>query len=376
MSRRKNRTTLFIILGALLCGLFAFCYGVAVGALHVPPHDTIEMFYLNHLHDYSAQETLNPVFLQTNVSELITIHTQADVLQRRSSLRKFLFHSDKLPASLPFIERNITDPRVQSLQSVARIDRLTTVMEHNVTSIAYVFTPVQPSGKFMIYAVGHSADFRDDTRTIQDLLDKHYTVASFSMPLTGMNSRPLVFLERFGYLQLTEHDQLPFVQTDTLNPLKYFVQPAIELVNYAEHDYTEISMAGLSGGGFITTLSAAIDPRIQHSYPTAGTLPFYVLSPNGGTWGDYESTHPQLHAIANYPELYILGASGAGRSQTQILNQYDSCCYAGIGYQTYENITGDAVQAIGPGSFSVYLDTSHKDHRLSTAAIADLMVSP
>ena len=33
-------------------------------------------------------------------------------------------------------------------------------------------------------------------------------------------------------------------------------------------------MLGLSGGGWSTTLASAVDPRIQLSFPTAGSIPF------------------------------------------------------------------------------------------------------
>ena len=35
-------------------------------------------------------------------------------------------------------------------------------------------------------------------------------------------------------------------------------------------------MAGLSGGGWTTTLYAAIDPSIRYSFPVAGTIPLYL----------------------------------------------------------------------------------------------------
>ena len=37
--------------------------------------------------------------------------------------------------------------------------------------------------------------------------------------------------------------------------------------------YKHIVMAGLSGGGWTTTISAAIDPRITLSMPIAGSMP-------------------------------------------------------------------------------------------------------
>jgi PhoPQ-activated pathogenicity-related protein len=43
--------------------------------------------------------------------------------------------------------------------------------------------------------------------------------------------------------------------------------------------YKHIVMAGLSGGGWTTTISAAIDPRITLSMPIAGSMP--KVSQNG-----------------------------------------------------------------------------------------------
>eukprot|EP01043_Picozoa_sp_COSAG02_P103688 COSAG02_NODE_39697_length_414_cov_0.596825_2_plen_47_part_01 len=44
-------------------------------------------------------------------------------------------------------------------------------------------------------------------------------------------------------------------------------------VNYAKNvlRYKHIVMVGISGGGWTTTVSAAIDPRIELSMPIAGS---------------------------------------------------------------------------------------------------------
>jgi dienelactone hydrolase len=60
-----------------------------------------------------------------------------------------------------------------------------------------------------------------------------------------------------------------------VSSMKFFVEPVILAINYAKTlGYKRIVMVGLSGGGWTTTVAAAIDPRIDLSIPVAGSLPF------------------------------------------------------------------------------------------------------
>ena len=51
-------------------------------------------------------------------------------------------------------------------------------------------------------------------------------------------------------------------------------------INYIEQIYGDvnISMCGFSGGGWTTTIAAAIDPRIKNSFPVAGSLPVFLIA--------------------------------------------------------------------------------------------------
>src|SRR5206468_3419492 len=111
-----------------------------------------------------------------------------------------------------------------------------------------------------------------------------------------------------------------------------FLEPVAVALNYIapRHPFRSISMIGISGGGWTTTLYAAVDPRVSRSYPVAGSLPHYLASDAPQNWGDYEQTLPELYRTANYLELYILGGYGRGRAQLQVLNKYDPCCFNGV----------------------------------------------
>jgi hypothetical protein len=68
-----------------------------------------------------------------------------------------------------------------------------------------------------------------------------------------------------------------------------------------------------------------------------------------------------------------MSASGKGRRQVQIYNQFDSSCYAGVRYKAYEKFVKERVNIIGNGDFSVVLDSTHKKHCLSEFAIEKII---
>src|SRR5262249_54058794 len=134
-----------------------------------------------------------------------------------------------------------------------------------------------------------------------------------------------------------------------------------------------IYMVGVSGGGWTTTVAAAIDPRILISVDVAGSLPLY-LRPRGGPCvkpgdaGDMEQYHPAFYAIADYLDLYVLGSAGRGRGHLQVLNQFAPWCFAGVGSRTYEPILTEIIRGAG-GRYALYLDSSHAFHQISQDAL-------
>ena len=65
-------------------------------------------------------------------------------------------------------------------------------------------------------------------------------------------------------------------------PLRYFVEPVVLTTNYAtKQGYDSIHMAGLSGGGWTTTVAPAVDERIVSSFPIAGSVPCAMRNSTG-----------------------------------------------------------------------------------------------
>lgn len=318
-------------------------------------------------------------YFETDVAGLITIKQEQDVFRLRKKIITFVWGSPSLPSTLPaVVENNIVDTRYSDISSLSRIDELTIKMDFGLEVYIYHFIPKVPNHKVVIYHQGHENDFGDfytGKAEITQLLNAGYSVTALSMPLWGLNNQPTVQIPRQGQLKLTRHDQLEFLLPENGSPIKYFIEPVVVLLNYLENDfdYSSVSMFGISGGGWTTTLAAAIDTRIEKSFPVAGSLPMYLRSNSNSDWSDYEQTALELFMKVNYLELYILGSSGHGRKQLQILNQFDACCFAGTKSETYKDIVSERVHELGSGEFDLFLDATHKKHIISETAMRRIL---
>jgi hypothetical protein len=201
------------------------------------------------------------------------------------------------------------------------------------------------------------------------------------MPLAGHNENPEELETACGRVELrsagprTEHDAFACLR----QPLRYFLEPVAVGLNYTSRlAYEQTAMVGLSGGGWTTVAYAALDPRVQRSYPVAGSEPFHVTARAcpGKTpasvpkcFGDFEQRLPALYRIANYLELYTLGGFGRGRKQLAIYNEFDPCCFSGRGYEEWRPRVQAALRRLGSGRYDAVADTTHRLHVISPFAL-------
>lgn len=322
---------------------------------------------------------VEPSVLKVDVPALIHVRSAEDVARVRKELIAFIWKNDgQLPTSSD-VERTDADlPDVLSTEG-ASCERLTVAMDKEFKSVIYHFRPETPTKRLAIFHQGHTDLWSyGAVETVSFFLSKGFAVMAVQMPLIGEN-------KGLGPPGISSHDNMATLISDDLQPIKLFVEPVTVALNYGLKNfaYEDVFMIGLSGGGWTTTLYAAIDPRVRVSFPVAGTLPLYLRVGDyhgARDRGDWEQYYPDLYEIANYLDLYVLGSSGTGRRQRQVLNKYDTCCFAGVRYPTYEKHVRAAVAATGKGSFDVYLDASHRSHLISEhaveTAIAPLLDEP
>lgn len=303
-----------------------------------------------------------------DIASLIDIKGPQDVEVIRQQLLTLFWgnaYRDNMHRAKLHVDTGYQDARYVGMDNLARLDRVTVDMDYGINSVIYYFNPARSNGQLILFHEGHDGDFAMHKKLIGSLVARGFHVAAFAMPLLGMNSRPVLTLQGLGPTRLEDHNQLSYVDRTIGHPGRFFLEPVVRMLDYsiAQARFGRISMIGFSGGGWTTVLMSALDPRIDWSFSIAGTWPLFLKQ--GATWGDWEQWDRHIYSRANYLELYVLGASGKGRMQVQMLSRFDSCCNGGEGWTLYDKSVSDAVRTTGGGAFHVLMDPEGKHHEIS-----------
>jgi hypothetical protein len=312
----------------------------------------------------------------------ISIKTESDLSQLRLRLIRFIWGQDHLPDRMPDNASPAESPTA-NVPNLEKVQSITIAMEAGQQTVAYHYIPRNRNRRLVVVHQGHvcetgAAGVGD---VIRDLVRSGYEVLAMNMPRcrTGDCSADCT----------TAHNEMfASIHVPQGSPLKFFLEPIVVSLNYLQthgsdgSGYVDLNMVGLSGGGWTTTVYAAIDPRITLSFPVAGTLPLYLRS--GGSVGDVEQTLPDFYRLAGYLDLYVLGSSGAGRRQVQILNERDDCCFGMAQHKTpasykedlksYERLVQQKLARLGAGAFKLEIDSIAPNHMISRHASTNLIL--
>ncbi len=385
---------------------------------------------------------------------LIHISNAVDVHALRQSLYQYIWGQDTLPTDdTVAITSNVANPTWCSTD-LDNVDELTISMPvsssvqlcdpttgdcttaTSVLGTAWHFVPANPRHRLVIVENDHMDGYQMDgpaygdpgygysgacdmawrgdeddltyyglQTTINALLADGFDVLAVLMPLYVPGQ-----CNGFLHASLFDADAAP---TDGGSAIRYFLDTTLHSVNYLleTESFSDVSMLGLSGGGWSTTLYAALDPRVTRSFPVAGSLPLYLrnavavpagelLGQAGASWaesiapmiayqcpdlGDEEQWVSDLYSIAGYLDLYVLGSYGAGREQVQILNRNDDCCFGQAQHGDPDTYDGDlrgyeagvrnTLHALGAGTFRLQIDESSTLHQISRDAIHDVILA-
>jgi hypothetical protein len=323
----------------------------------------------------------------------ITLAWTRDIVIRRTELIQTAFgNMGRLPKTQSVVMPNVTNP-FPAFTNIARVD-----LYHDPSTPAqgfpkdahlYVAGPIN-NGKVVILNPGHQftcdwTAFFTGYRiqpTLQALLNAGFSVLAMNMPGCGDVSTHAWMFQNYGVTEM-----------------QYFIVAAVQAMNYwdAHGSFSEYDMAGLSGGAWTTTITAALDTRIKKSFPVAGGMPGIIpVDPTSYANNDDEQFWAPYYTIAGYLDHYIMGSYGPGRMQLQILNYYDNCCwgaaqwsstlqnYYGMTYTQYVlNYAADVdfvLQGLPPSNYAVVIDTVADQHQISSYALSlildELMSSP
>ena len=323
----------------------------------------------------------------------VRISNEADAKNVRQRVVDFLWPKGglpvkKLPASKPVYESGGSFPvelNGLTVASVVRVEKLDAEVAFDYHHLSYLVHPADPGqdDRLVIIHQGHQGGLSDGIGDLANhLLARGFTVLLMQMPLVGWNKDGTFDLpggsETIKQRGTGGHNQMVSeLEGKGGSSLRFFIEPVVSGINYfikQKPKHRDICMIGLSGGGWTTHLAAALDSRIGLSIPVAGAYPLYLRDHYPGSRGDAEQVMPALYKDrATWLDLYILSGYGEGRRQIQLLNQFDTCCFFGLGSQSYEKVVGDAVKSLHRGQWECVIDSTHKSHKISEWAIEKII---
>lgn len=331
---------------------------------------------------YALAQTYPPQISAVNPATKITITDTASADALRSDVTNKIFGASGMDLALVpayYSTFNPTGTTWAGLANLASIQEWRVVVSKGFVSRLYKFTPAtyrQPAnGKAgFIVAAGHGdiGTLHPYTDLIKWLVTSGFEVWTVDMPINGLNAPPnvanfpIVADPTFGSLKIDTHEKMAVLDSPTFNPIKIFLEPPLSIVNdMTARGITNIAMAGLSGGGWTTVLSSALDKRIKVSYSIAGTMPFYARSwtPPHNSLGDYEQMRVAEMGV-DYLDLYVLASTPTGRRHYGIHIVNDNCCFGGYVAQHYEQAVKNVVTTIG-GYYDVVFDATATTHTIS-----------
>lgn len=328
-----------------------------------------------------------PQIMSVDPASLIKITDQLNAETVRNNIIQNIFGSNGLNNSIIPSYFNTFNPAGSTWAgsaNMASIEEWRVSVSKGLLSRLYWFKPTvgrnNGGGAFILHG-GHGeiSTYAPYTNMIKSLVSNGYEVITIDMPNGGLNPGPLIINDPdVGNIYLRTHDDYQAVYTKNFNPLRFFLEPPLAVVNYLiSQGTTNIAMFGFSGGGWTTDVYAALDTRIKGSYSLAGSAPTYTrgwVAPNY-TYGDWEQKAiPALGA--DYIDLYVLSSIGSNRYHVNIHNVNDTCCFGGTTANHYAPAVIAKVNSIG-GSYRVIHDTTATMHQVTPWAInwiiADLL---
>ena len=92
--------------------------------------------------DYIFEE-IDPFLKETDVSKLINIKDENDIIRKRNGLINLIWSGNGFPNSkMPgLVENDFKDERYNDFTNLNRIDKLTVIMDWGFRSITYLFHP-------------------------------------------------------------------------------------------------------------------------------------------------------------------------------------------------------------------------------------------
>ena len=339
----------------------------------------------------------NPLPTNNDPNNQIRFSTAGAANAKRQQLTNFIWATGLPVSAMPTITANVgasifgADLSGINPSLVSQVTRLDAdVSGYDFHSISYLLTPTNAAHATRVVIVhqGHSSSNtpldNGVGNTVNALLLQGFSVNVMQMPLFGWNNDTTALVPGQGVLNYgTSFDGHAAIINSTGPALggtgfRLFLEPVIQSINYfaSLSGLVDVSMIGISGGGWTTNMVAAIDTRVGLSIPVAGSAPLFSRNNDPPSVGDLEQYYQPLYGeniaqdgsgggVATWMEIYALGGYGAARKQVMVTNEFDPCCFSGLFADPFKDIVSNAVDLLNAGNWDYYLDSTSQLHEIT-----------
>ena len=354
-----------LMLGVIGVGvlLTTFGYGVAVGRWEMAPFPQVWELYRS----FKPYRQAAVADFDLNLAEIAAGFD--DVRKDADSFRRNLIRKVILPES--YVTTTITEV------SEAKREIVSTHYGYETRSTLSL-AGGGPANCLQIYVQGHSGDpWQWDYHNELVALANARNCDFLSMAMFGRppNSQWLTVpsgkypsetasfnTSRHGNITLFYDQEIPEV-----DPLALMLSPHFYQIKALMDDYDNVSIMGISGGGWYSVWMAALIEDIDNTISYAGSMPM-VYRTTGAFFGDHEEYASPIYRDVDYWQLYLLGSYRSGAPEARkyylVYNSLDPCCYMEPSASHFKDVAGQ----IYPGNVKVVIDQSDK-HQMRVPVI-------
>ena len=340
----------------LIMSTFFFIWGLGVGVYKWFPYSNLQnakqIFNLNKKKNNIKDISIDEVFINKFTK---TIQKESLLPKREELIEKII------------INNNLTNVIYETIND--KSERITTKIYDNKINAILTYASEQKNC-LRIYIQGHGGNpfsYSYHNKLLKFFVSEGCDFLSMSMTGLGINEGSFSYPSRYGFISLDKemaknHKNYSFFYDEDnpkLDPLTLFISPHYKIIKSLTPNYENISIMGISGGGWYSVWLSALIPKIKFSVSYAGSLPMEYRKFQGIS-GDWEQQDSQIYNYVSYWELYkLMTLNEKGKINRQailVFNDKDNCCF----FNPYAQHFKLKIDKLNWKNFKVIIDENDK----------------
>ena len=344
------------ILIVIIISIFSFGWGAGVGVYKWFPYFYVlkakQLLISDKTEKISKNVSIDNSYLQNHIK---SINSESNLEKRKELIERVIPKKNIIKIT----KMKLNDQSEKIIASVYK-NKINSILTYGSKSKKCLTVYIQGHG-------GDPFDYSYHNEILKFFLKSGCDFLSMSMIGLGLNEGNFSYPSRYGEINLDKdmakkHKNYAFFfdnDDPKLDPLALFIAPHYNIIKSLSSDYNEISIIGISGGGWYSVWLSALIPEIKFTVSYAGSLPIEYRKFDG-VGGDWEQQDSQIYNYISYWELYkLMTIDKNGRENRQgflVYNSEDDCCF----YNPYAKDFKSKIDKINWENLEIIIDESDK----------------